>query len=233
MKNVAMIVAAGNGVRMKTDKPKQFLDVAGEPVIAHTLRVFQDCDLIDEIVIVVADEWIDYTCGEIVERYGISKAKWIVEGGEERCGSVYKGLQACDGAGLVVIHDAVRPFVTEDIIRRGIEVAEKTGSAVCGVPSRDTVRIVNNGTTVCGTPDRSTVWLIQTPQVFSYELIRKAYDGLFSEMPGKDELQKLTDDAMVLERTGEKVSVYMGDYRNIKLTTVEDLRISESFFVDD
>ena len=227
-KNTAVIVSAGNGIRMETEKPKQYLMLGGRPILAHTLQVFQDSRRIDDIVIVAAEDRIDFVRREIVERYGISKVSKIVSGGNTRCESVFNGLNACQDTDYVLIHDAVRPFVSEDMIRRSLEAAGMFGNAVCGMPSKDTVRIANPVGQVQQTPIREMVWLVQTPQTFSYPLIRDAYSQLFAE-EAASELSYITDDGMVLEWAGGAVHMIRGAYRNIKITTPEDLQSAEAF----
>ena len=180
-KNTAVIVSAGNGIRMETEKPKQYLTLGDRPILAHTLQVFQDSVRIDDIIVVAAKDRADYVYREIVEKYGFSKVSEIVQGGETRCESVYNGLKACRDTDYVLIHDGVRPFVTEDIIRRGLEAAGVFGNAVCGMPSKDTIRVTNAVGQVQQTPMREMVWLVQTPQIFSYPLIMEAYKNLLEE----------------------------------------------------
>ena len=203
-KNTAVIVSAGSGLRMETEKPKQYLMLGDRPILAHTLQVFQDSKRIDDIIVVSAEDRVDYVFREVVEKYGFSKVLKIVPGGGTRCESVFNGLKACVDTDYVLIHDAVRPFVTEDIIRRGLEAAGVFGNAVCGMPSKDTVRVANPVGQVQQTPIREMVWLVQTPQIFSYPLILDAYTHLFNEEAASD-LSYITDDGMVLEWAGGAV----------------------------
>ena len=220
----AVVLAAGKGSRMGTELPKQFLMIGDKPVIWYSLDRFQNSALIDEIILTTGKEWITYCKDEIVGRYGLSKVRCIVEGGENRYDSVYNGLLACSDPDFVMIHDGARPFIMEDILARGLEGAQKTGACVVGMPSKDTVKISDAEGFVRETPDRNTVWIIQTPQIFRYTLIREA----FEKLKNGTGLAGITDDAMVVERAMEtKVALVEGSYENMKITTPEDLLIAE------
>lgn len=225
IKCTAVVLAAGQGRRMNTSIPKQFLKIEGKPLLAYTLDCFQNSPVIDQIILVTGQEWMEYCREDIVEPYALTKVTDICAGGKERYDSVYAGLQLCRDADYVFIHDGARPFVTEEIISRGFECARRCQACVAGMPSKDTVKIVNEKFCVTGTPDRSSVWNVQTPQVFAGELIREAYEQL-----QKENQTGITDDAMVVERFGEHaVSVFEGSYCNIKITTEDDLDIAEAF----
>lgn len=229
--NTAVIVAAGSGKRMGGELPKQFLPLGGEPILARTIRPFADSPYIDEIVLVVGNDPVQgeeqhsYVQKQIVEAYGFSNVREIVAGGETRPESVYQGLCHCRGKGLVFIQDAVRPFVTEEIIARGWEVAQRCGNAVCGMPAKDTVKITDSEGCVRDTPDRDGVWIVQTPQIFALEEIRQAYEQCREAGQG---WEAMTDDAMVLEHSGGTVHMFPGAYTNLKITTPEDLRMAEA-----
>lgn len=231
--NKALIVAAGTGSRMGTDTPKQFLELNGMPILGHTLRVFQDSALIDSIVVVTAPEEISYVQEEIVRKYGFTKVTDVVAGGAERYESVYQGLLCCEDSDYVFIQDAVRPFVTEEILQRGWETVRNYGSAICGVPSKDTVKVTDPWGMVQETPSRERVWIVQTPQIFVYSIIRNAYDAIMDPESGRAASafigKRITDDAMVVESTGREVYMFEGEYRNIKITTPEDLKIAKAF----
>ena len=234
-KNTALLVAAGAGKRMGTGTHKQFLELQGRPILAHTLQVFQDSACIDAIVVVTGKEDIPYVREDIVRRYGFSKVTAVAAGGAERYESVYQGLLHCEDADYVFIQDAVRPFVTEEILQRGWETVQRYGSAICGMPAKDTIKITDPEGKVLDTPPRDRLWIVQTPQIFSYSLIRKAYDHLFSaenrdtDGEGKPAGRKIiTDDAMVAESMGAEVHMFTGSYRNIKITTPEDLLMAEA-----
>ena len=220
----AIVVAAGSGTRIGGDVPKQFLEFRGEPILTLSLRVFEKSSDVDEVILVTSEPYIDYCRREIVEKYGFRKVRDVICGGEERYDSVYRGLLAAEGADYVMIHDGARPFITEEIVHRCAEAVRKYGSAVAGMPSKDTVKIADEDGIVRETPPRKYVWTIQTPQAFSYPLIRKANEMLFHDGRIKD----VTDDAMILEASGlAEVKLVEGSYGNIKITTPEDLRFLE------
>ncbi|MDO5135383.1 MAG: 2-C-methyl-D-erythritol 4-phosphate cytidylyltransferase [Eubacteriales bacterium] len=221
----AIVLAAGQGKRMNSKVHKQYLEIGGYPVLYYSLRCFQESPLIQDILLVTEEEEMDHCRREIVDRYGFAKVSRILAGGKERYDSVYAGLLACEGASCVLIHDGVRPFVTEEILERGLEAVKKTGACVAGMPSKDTVKIVDDDRCVRETPDRKTLWTIQTPQVFSYPLIRRAHEKI-----RQGDMGHITDDAMVVEQAeGTKVLLFEGSYKNIKITTPEDLAVAEAF----
>ena len=220
----AIVLAAGSGKRMGTKVHKQYLLMGGKPVLYYSLRAFEDSKRIDEIILVCGAGEEDYCRKEIVEKYGISKARKIIPGGAERYDSVWNGLKETK-EGYVYIHDGARPLVDEEIIERAYECVSEHHACVAGMPSKDTVKIADSGNIVTATPDRSSVWIVQTPQVFDTELIRKAYALLME----KDEIS-VTDDAMVAEQMlGASVRLFYGSYENIKITTPGDLEIAEVF----
>ena len=224
-KNTAIVLAAGQGKRMGTDVQKQFLEIRGIPLVCYSLRCFEESPLIQEIILVTNEEMIDYCREEIVRKYGFSKVSHITAGGKERYDSVYRGLLACGSCNYVFIHDGARPFITEEILERGFEAVQKTGACAVGMPVKDTIKIADAEDFVSSTPDRRSVWAIQTPQIFDYTLIRKAHEQMHSQDMGE-----ITDDAMMIEKAaGVKVALARGDYRNIKITTPEDLCIAEAF----
>lgn len=224
MKCTAIILAAGQGKRMKTKVQKQFLMLQGKPLLYYSLACFQKSDEIQEIVVVTGKESIDYCRSEIIEKYGFTKVKSIAEGGKERYDSVYAGLEACSAdTDYVFIHDGARPFVTEDIIKRTKKVAVTYQACIAGMPSKDTVKIIDENNMVSATPERSRVWSVQTPQVFLYSLIKEAHDTARSVS-----MQGITDDAMVVEQyKNTPVHIVEGAYENIKITTPEDILVAE------
>lgn len=216
----AIILAAGAGRRMNSDIPKQYMPVAGKPLVVYSLEIF-DQSSVDEIILVVASGDEDYCKEEIVNKYNIGKVTVIVSGGAERYDSVYAGLKAATGD-FVMIHDCARAFVTEDIINKAIDGMKEYQACVVAVPSKDTVKLADDNGFVAETPDRSRVWSVQTPQCFEYNLVREAYDKL-PEM----NLENITDDAMVVEQVLHKpVKLVMGDYNNVKVTTPEDINLA-------
>ncbi len=220
-KHTAIIVAAGNGTRMGGEIPKQFVMAAGKPLLFYSLKVFEE-SFVDEIVLVINAGMEEYCRAEIVEKYGFSKVTQIVTGGAERYDSVYRGLCAISDCDYVYIHDGARPFVDAAILQRAKACVEETGACAAGMPVKDTIKVVDAQCFVVETPARSSVWQIQTPQVFSYPLVREAYDKLFASGRTED----ITDDAMVVERMlSRPVKLFEGSYRNRKMTTPEDLAI--------
>ena len=219
-RNTAIVLAAGQGKRMHSKVQKQFLEIQGYPVLYYSLRCFQESPLIQDIILVTGEESISYCKEEIVQKYGFTKVSAVIPGGKERYDSVYAGL--CE---YVLIHDGARPFVTEEILKRGLQKVKETGACVIGMPSKDTVKLSDEEGYVKETPNRKCVWTIQTPQIFSYSLIREAHDSIRQK-----DMSKITDDAMVVEQeTGAKVALAEGSYQNIKITTPEDLDIAEAF----
>ena len=225
MKNTAIVLAAGQGKRMHSKIQKQFLEIKGYPVLYYSLRCFQDSPLIEDIILVTGEESVLYCQKEIVGKYGFTKVTKVISGGKERYDSVYQGLLACENSDYVLIHDGARPFITEEILERGLTGAEETGACAVGMPSKDTVKIADESGYIAETPDRSKVWMIQTPQIFQYALIRSAHESIRTR-----EMSNVTDDAMVVEQeTGIKVRLAEGSYQNIKITTPEDLGVAELF----
>jgi 2-C-methyl-D-erythritol 4-phosphate cytidylyltransferase len=223
----AVIVGAGEGRRMGATVRKQFTKVGGKPIIAYTLEMFENSPLIDHIVAVVPKDALDWTKEEVADAYGFRKIRAIVPGGESRQESVLNGLKALkDKTEIVVIHDAVRPLVSETLIRRVIDAARKTGAAITAIPARDTVKQVESGQIV-GTLDRRLLWFAQTPQSFRYNIILDAHRRAL-----EDRLQ-VTDDASLVENYGAKVTVAVGSYSNLKITSPEDMPLFEYFLRQD
>ena len=223
-KYTAIVLAAGSGKRMNSKVHKQYLIIQDRPVLYYSLKAFED-SAVDEIVLVVGKGEEKFCRKEIVDKYGISKVKAIVEGGKERYHSVFEGLKQTSDADYVLIHDGARPFVNQDIIRRCMQEVQKYQACVVGMPVKDTIKIADEEGHAKQTPDRKNVWMIQTPQTFSYALIYEAYEEML-----KTEDTAITDDAMVLERIkGKKSKLIEGSYRNIKITTPEDLLIANVY----
>ena len=221
----AIVLAAGQGKRMHSKIQKQFLEIQGYPVLYYSLHCFQESPLIRDIILVTGEEMISYCEQEIVKKYGFSKVRKVTAGGKERYDSVYAGLLCCQDTDYVYIHDGARPFITEEMVQRGYEAVKRNNACVMGMPSKDTVKLADSSGYVKETPDRKIVWNIQTPQIFSYDLIRGAYESI-----RKKDMTGVTDDAMVVEQeTGTKILLVEGSYQNIKITTPEDLAIAEAF----
>ena len=222
----AIVLAAGMGKRMGSEVPKQFLLLGGRPVLCHSLACFEKSSLIRDIILVTGEETIGL-CREITDKYGFHKIKTIIPGGKERHDSVYAGLKACRDTDFVFIHDGARPFITEEILQRAYRGALETGAACTAVPSKDTIKIADNEGNVEATPDRRRMWIVQTPQVFRYDLILSAHQKIRNG--GAGTLSGITDDAMVAEsQTEAKVKLTMGSYENIKITTPVDLFLAEA-----
>ena len=213
------------GKRMGAGSNKQYLLLDGVPILAHTLRVFQEAPFIAGIYLVIPEQEIPFCQTEVVERYGFSKVLSIVPGGTERQHSVRNGLGAMAGMeddDLVLIHDGVRPFVPVEVLKSAAAAADEFGGAVVAVPVKDTVKVACDGI-IIETPPRETLWLAQTPQAFRYGLISAAHASAAAEgFLG-------TDDASLMERQGWQLRIVMGDYRNIKITTPEDMALAEAF----
>jgi 2-C-methyl-D-erythritol 4-phosphate cytidylyltransferase len=225
MRVTALIPAAGMGKRMAAGINKQYLNLGGKPILAHTLNIFEQAPFVDDIVVIVPEDEIPYCRESVVDRFGFTKARRIIAGGRERQESVCNGLRAVTELAdddIVIIHDGVRPFIPLDIVKRSVDAAILHDGALVAVPVKDTVKTVVEGI-VADTPDRGNIWLAQTPQTFRNTVIRNAHEK------ARAESFLGTDDASLVERLGKKVHVVMGDYRNIKITTPEDMVLAEAF----
>lgn len=224
-KHTAIVLAAGKGSRMQSAVPKQYLELCGKPVLYYSLAAFEE-SFIDEIILVAGKDDISYCKEQIVERYGFQKVTKIIAGGAERYLSVYQGLLAAEEADYVYIHDGARPFVDAAILSDAKACVEQYQACVAGMPVKDTIKIVDAEDFAKETPERKYVWQVQTPQVFSYALVRKAYDMLMEDQ----DAYSVTDDAMVVETMlNYPVKLFQASYKNIKITTPEDLQIAELF----
>lgn len=221
-KVTVLIPAAGAGKRMGKAPAKQFLMLGDKPILAHTLLAFQRTTEIDEIIPILSEEDLETCLGEIIEGYHITKVKTLVVGGKERQDSVGNGLHKLEkDAAIVLVHDAVRPFVTPEMIKETVDYAKRGECVTVGVPIKDTIKEVTDQGIVRHTLDRSRLWAIQTPQAFPVKTLKHAYEEAFKKrMYG-------TDDATIVERMGGAVRVLMGSYENIKITTPEDLMLAE------
>jgi 2-C-methyl-D-erythritol 4-phosphate cytidylyltransferase len=220
----AIIVAGGNGVRMGTDTRKQYLSLANTPIIAHTLQSFDAAESIHQLILVLPKDDIDFIQKSIVSSLKLSTPFRMTAGGKTRQSSVYQGLlMVNDLNGIVAIHDGVRPFILPQEIDRCVETAKSSGACIMGIPVSETIKQVNTNDLIQNTIDRSNLWLAQTPQVFQYQMIRKAHDMALKEGFNG------TDDAMLVERIGEQVKVLQGNRWNIKITTPDDLLLAEAF----
>ncbi len=220
-RNIAIVVAGGAGKRFENKMPKQYHDLGGKPVITYCLNLFERSDMIDEVVLVVAQDYLAYASSEIVDKYGYRKIKKITAGGESRQESVHAGLTACPtGIDLAVIHDAVRPFLAKDLLHKAIETAYATGGAILAVPARESVKLVK-GKIIEKTLLRDTVWIAQTPQVFRFDRILEAHKRAEATQ------NEATDDSQLYEQYCGQVSIVRGSYNNIKITSRGDLVLAE------
>lgn len=235
----AIILAAGSGSRMKSSVAKQYMLLNGKPLIWYALNAIENSEIIDDCILVTGAEDIEYVRKEIVEKYSFHKVDTITAGGAERYLSVGNALDVIANAamkipnkdGYVFIHDGARPFLTEEILCNTYDAVQQYHACVAAMPVKDTVKIADMDGFAAATPDRKLVWGIQTPQVFDTQLIIEAYGKLREQ---QEELKSkgiaVTDDAGVVELfTNQKVKLVEGSYRNIKITTPEDINTAESF----
>jgi len=224
MKIAAIIPAGGAGIRMGQKIPKPYLSFASAPIVVHTLRIFQESDLIDDILLVVQEKDRAYVQENVIHPYSLRKVRAVIPGGEQRQDSIHHALPFLQSDHeIVVIHDGVRPLIEQALLERTIDTAIKDGAAIPGVPVKDTVKRVHPSGEVDMTIDRENLYLIQTPQAFRKEILAKAY-----EMAYKEQFYG-TDDASLVERLGIPVKVIRGSYENIKITTPDDLLLAEYF----
>ena len=219
--NVAIIAAAGQGTRMRSSRAKQFLELAGTPIIIHTLRAFELCDAIQEIILVLpAQDTAGFLA--IAEKHRLKKLSKIVPGGTTRAESVLKGLLAVRSATaqIIAVHDGVRPLVTPDEITQTVKAAELNDAAILAAAVTDTIKEVSNGV-VAKTLTRTALRRALTPQCFRFELLRRAYEQVDVLDP------ELTDESSLVERLGVQVTIVEGSSRNIKITGPEDLALGE------
>jgi len=225
MKATVLIPAAGMGRRMGASVNKQYLELGDKPILAHTLALFEAHPQIEHIYLMLPGDEIDYCREQIVDKYGFSKIRQLVPGGAERQDSVRNGLRALQQDGLdqperiVLVHDGARPLFNPKLLPTLISVIAEKGACIVAAPAKDTIKEVDDGL-ISGTPERKRLWQAQTPQGFRYQLFVAAFRSA-------DEAGFLgTDDASLLERVGQPVAILPGDYRNIKVTTPEDLVIA-------
>ena len=218
----AIILAGGKGKRMNSSISKQFIEIKGKPIIYYTIKKFNDNKKIDDIVVVLSQEEIEYFKENILKKYDLKVDK-IVIGGAERQDSVYNGLKSLENTetDIVLIHDGARPFISDRIIEDGIKYASIYGACAPGVMPKDTIKIKEKNNFSIDTPNRESLVSIQTPQVFKFREILECHEKV------KMDKVVVTDDTMVVERYGTKVYLYDGEYTNIKVTTPEDLILGE------
>ena len=227
--NIAVIFAGGVGKRMgQTDKPKQFIEIEGKPIIIHTLEIFEKNKNIDKIVIASLKEWIEYL-QELIEKYSIKKVEKIVSGGETGQMSIFAGVKAAKELypedSIVLLNDGVRPFIDDDLINRNIENVKKNGSAISCVGSTETFLIVDEDKNVKEIPERKNSLIAKAPQSFYlkdiYEVhIQAQKDGIYNSI----------DSCTLMGYYKRPLSVVMTDYDNIKITTPKDISLAESIY---
>lgn len=219
-KNVAIIVAAGEGKRM--GEKKQFLSIGGKPLIAYTLGPFEQSPLVDGIILVGPQEDLGFIRNEVVERFGFKKVEKIIPGGKRRQDSVYQGILAIEGdCDMVLIHDGVRPLITTKLLEESIRLCQRYRAVVTAVRITDTVKREEGGF-VFRTLDRTFLWAAQTPQTFAYELILSAYQRAYEDGYGA------SDDSALVERIGQRIKIMEGSCENLKLTSPEDIPFVEA-----
>lgn len=215
-----IILAGGKGKRMGSTVSKQFIEIKDKPILYYTLNKFINNKNIDNIVLVLPKDEIEYCKKEVLEKYSL-KVNKIVEGGAERQDSVYNALKSISDTDIVLIHDGARPIISDRVIDEGIKYARVYGAAAPGVMPKDTIKVKNAENFSINTPDRNTLVAIQTPQVFKYDNILKCHEKV------KQNGDIVTDDTMVAEKYGHKVYLYEGEYTNIKITTPDDIILAE------
>ncbi len=216
MSNIAVILAAGSGTRMNSEKNKLLLEILGKTVIERTVETFSKIEEIDEIIVVCKESDLN-SFEEVLAGYDIS----YCFGGETRQQSVMNAVETIDECDMIIIHDGARPLIRQADIRNTINLAAEKGAAAVGVPVKDTIKVVSAELQILDTPDRSKLIAIQTPQIFDFASYIKAMN--LAKEQGKD----FTDDCKLLENAGEKVYVCIGDYGNIKITTPDDIPMAE------
>jgi len=221
--NTAIIAAAGRGNRMASDRPKQFLLLAGTPIVVHTLKRFEECESIQEIIVVLpAEESAGFL--SMVGKFGLRKLVKVVPGGSTRADSVKRGLMSIRAAtaDIVAVHDGVRPFVAVEEIERTVAAARETGAAILVGPVVDTIKEIN-GDSVVRTLNRKQLRRTLTPQCFRYDLLKRAFENIDVNDPS------ITDESFLVEKLGERVAIVEGSPANIKITTKQDLLIAEAY----
>ncbi|MYB66745.1 2-C-methyl-D-erythritol 4-phosphate cytidylyltransferase [Candidatus Poribacteria bacterium] len=222
-KIVVLIPAAGKGKRMDSAVKKPYLVLADKPVLSHTIERFEHNSAIDNIFLIVHKSDFESCKNIVIEPYNYKKVRGLIPGGETRQESVFNGLSALtDDVDYVIIHDGVRPFINNEIITKCLEAAAEWGAAVAAVPVKETIKFANEDHFSVQTPNRKLLWRVQTPQVFRKTVIETAHKSAIQEGNGAP------DDATLVERLGSPVKLVMGSYKNIKITTPEDMRFAET-----
>ncbi len=226
MKTEVILAAGGQGTRLKASVPKSLVLLAGQPLLTFSLRIFESSPMVDGVVVVAPEPQLKDIEG-IIQDLSFTKVRQVVPGGRRRRDSVARGLAVLEPeTGLVAIHDAARPLISAELLDAAIKTAQKKAAVIVAVPVKPTIKQVNpQGMTVEGTLDRKLLWEVQTPQVFRKDIIIQAHQ----EFPHQD----VTDDAALVEMTGQAVHVVLGDYRNLKITTPEDLITAEGLLASN
>jgi 2-C-methyl-D-erythritol 4-phosphate cytidylyltransferase len=223
-RNIAIVAAAGSGSRFGSELPKQFQLLGGKPMIVHSLEFFEKQGLVDEIVLVVSQDYLVYTSQAIVDRYALHKVRKITAGGETRQESVLAGLSACPaGIDLVAIHDAARPFLADDLFRQVMAKGAENGAAILAVPASESLKMAKDGF-VSRTIKRDSIWIAQTPQVFRFESIVEAHQRAEAAH------NKASDDSELYEQYCGPVAIVQGSYKNIKITSPGDFVQAQEIF---
>lgn len=212
----AIIVAAGQSSRMG-GKDKIFAPLSGKPLLNQVVAVFHNCPSVDEVVIILGKGNLERG-NRLIAEHNWPKVIAVCQGGRKRQDSVWAGIKRLSHCHWVVIHDGARPLVSVDLVEKGLDEAQETGAAIAAVPVKDTIKFISRDDFVLETPNRHDLWAVQTPQVFLFDVLKRAHQQAVDEA---------TDDAMLVEQLGYKVKVYMGSYQNIKVTTPEDLAVAE------
>lgn len=219
-KITAIILMAGVGKRMNSDVPKQYMQVNNKPIVYYTIKAFEDSK-VDDIVLVTGETEIEYCTKEIVQYFKFNKVVNVVAGGKERYNSVYNGLKTVNNSKYILIHDGARPCIQPLDIDKMIDQVKKYSACIMGVPTKDTIKIVDNDNNIVQSPDRSIIWQAQTPQAFEYTRIMHAYSQI-----QLNEDKAITDDAQVWSLYNKTpVKMIEGSYENIKVTTPSDMEI--------
>ena len=221
MRVAAIVPAAGKGRRIKSRIQKPYIELCGKPILAHTLLRLSSSRLISEVVVAIDAKKVATFKRDIISKFRIKKIK-VVNGGKERLDSVYNALQGLsDNIDYILVHDGIRPFITDNLIRTSLRAAKRFGASVVAVPVKPTLKYIGKNGCIKHTPDRKDYWEAQTPQVFRRDLLDEAYRRL-----GRKGRIKVTDDSMLVERLGVKPKIVLGSYSNIKITT-QDLALAK------
>jgi len=225
MKVTAIIPAAGKGKRMGGSVSKQFLSINGKPILIHTLERINSIKLIDEIILVLSEEKVEWGEKKIKEKYRIAKVRKVVKGGEKRQDSVYAGLKEVDEkSDVIVVHDGVRPFFSSLLIPKAIQFLKRYDGVIEALPLYDTIKEVDNDKVILKTLERERLYRVQTPQIFHHSILKKAFAHAFKKGLWA------TDEAGLVEKIGGKIKVLKGSQYNIKITNPEDMVFAKAIF---